>query len=171
MAIRVQSGLVIGDAAASLQGSVLSKFLSSQNGVLLAVMTTAERLLIENPAVGFVVFDSDLLGFFRYNGSAWIEIITGGGGGVNESNIVSTAVNYIATFTDYIIVGTADCEIKLPQIGANVGTVFKIFAKNATIDIVAFAGDTINNVSVQTLTAYSMVTIRAIFSNEWLIGD
>jgi len=172
VAERVQSGLVISSAAASLQASVLSKFLSSDNGILLAAMTTAERLLIQNPAVGYVVFDSDILGFFRYNGATWIEIISGtGGGGIVESNIVVTAIDYTPTFADYIIVGTANCGINLPQIGANIGAVFRIFAVNATVNVNAFAGDIINDGATKILTGYSMITIRAIFTNQWLIGD
>lgn len=52
---------------------------STTKGALIAPMTPAQRLAISAPATGLMVYDTDSLAYFQYNGSAWEKM--GGGGG------------------------------------------------------------------------------------------
>jgi len=47
---------------------------STIKGMLAPRMTTAQRTAIYSPANGLLVYDTDLSGFYFYNGSAWVKI-------------------------------------------------------------------------------------------------
>ncbi len=53
---------------------------STNKGVLVPRMTTAQRAIISNPATGLLVFDTDTGGFWFYNGSMWQDLSSGSGG-------------------------------------------------------------------------------------------
>jgi len=50
---------------------------STDKGVLIPRMTTAQRTAIASPATGLQVYDSDLNLLFYYNGSTWSSVATG----------------------------------------------------------------------------------------------
>jgi hypothetical protein len=52
---------------------------STTQGALLPRMTTTQRNAIATPATGLIVYDTTLLSFYQYNGTAWTAV--GGGGG------------------------------------------------------------------------------------------
>jgi len=54
---------------------------STSKGVLVPRMTTLERNMISAPAQGLLVYDTDSRNFWFYDG-AWIQINSGGGGGL-----------------------------------------------------------------------------------------
>ena len=51
---------------------------SVNKGMLVPRMTSAQRLLISNPATGLLVFDTNFGSFFFYNGTAWADLSAGG---------------------------------------------------------------------------------------------
>jgi hypothetical protein len=53
---------------------------STEKGVLVPRMTTAQRTAIATPATGLLVFDTSTGGFWFYNGTAWISLSGSGGG-------------------------------------------------------------------------------------------
>ena len=54
---------------------------STDKGMLVPRMTTAQRTIIASPATGLLVFDTTTGSFWFYNGATWAELA--GGGGVN----------------------------------------------------------------------------------------
>jgi hypothetical protein len=50
---------------------------STTQGALLPRMTTTQRNAIATPATGLIVYDTDLLSFYQYNGTTWA--VVGGG--------------------------------------------------------------------------------------------
>jgi len=53
---------------------------STDKGMLVPRMTTAQRTTISNPATGLLVFDTDTESFwFRETGN-WVELLNGNGG-------------------------------------------------------------------------------------------
>ncbi len=81
------------DASAMLDVS------STDKGILIPRMTTAERTAISNPATGLMVYDSDENNFWYYNGSAWTAV--GQSVFTSENGITHTINN-----SDDFIVGT-----------------------------------------------------------------
>jgi hypothetical protein len=51
---------------------------STDKGMLVPRMTTAQRTMIAAPATGLLVFDTDSGGFWFYNGTAWTNLSGGG---------------------------------------------------------------------------------------------
>lgn len=50
---------------------------STNKGVLIPRLTTAQRTAIASPAGGLLVYDSDLQSFFYFNGTTWTQFIAG----------------------------------------------------------------------------------------------
>lgn len=51
---------------------------STNKGLLIPRMTTAQRIAIASPANGLTVYDTNTLGFWFYNGAAWQNLLTVG---------------------------------------------------------------------------------------------
>lgn len=67
---------------------------STEKGMLIPRMTTAQRTAISNAATGLLVFDNTTGTFWFYNGTAWTELVGGGGSNqwtANGNNIYNTA--------------------------------------------------------------------------------
>ncbi len=58
---------------------------SSTKGLLVPRMSTAQRLAIQAPAEGLLVFDLDMDQFFYFNNQTWITFL-GSVAGINDSN-------------------------------------------------------------------------------------
>lgn len=54
---------------------------STDKGMLVPRMTTAQRTAISNAATGLLVFDNTTGTFWFYNGTVWTELVGGGGSG------------------------------------------------------------------------------------------
>lgn len=48
---------------------------STSSGLLMPRMTTLQQIQIENPATGLMVFNTDSLNFWYYNGTSWVGLI------------------------------------------------------------------------------------------------
>lgn len=68
MAIRVQGDVVVFDDKVVRPGR----------------FTTAQRNAIASPVNGMIIFNTDLVSFEGYNGTAWAAIAGGGGSGTDE---------------------------------------------------------------------------------------
>jgi Head domain of trimeric autotransporter adhesin/Chaperone of endosialidase len=86
------TGVAINTTNALPNSSALLDMTSNNKGVLIPRMTTAERNAIATPATGLLVFDNSTNSFWFYNGTAWAELVAGGGSskwnlnGINISN-------------------------------------------------------------------------------------
>lgn len=97
-------------------------------------------------------------------------LLGGGGGGVIQDNITAVAGAYTALPTDYILYATAISTITLPDI-VDVGRVYRIFANNNKVDIVADPSDNITGLGTINIKKWESLTLRAINITTWLIGD
>lgn len=70
---QVGIGTLTPDASAMLDVT------STNKGLLTPRMTTAQKAAISSPAVGLLVFDTDLNGFYYYDGSSWVSLSAAGG--------------------------------------------------------------------------------------------
>lgn len=59
---------------------------STDKGVLIPRLTTAQRQTISNAATGLLVFDTDTGGFWFYNGTSWVELSDPNGDDVWQKN-------------------------------------------------------------------------------------
>lgn len=93
----------IGDNPATINNSSLLELESTDKGILIPRMTSAQRNAISSPTMGLLVFQSDSTsGFYYYNGTAWEIIIsdvsktyTGG----RDLNVVGKGVGSTKTTT------------------------------------------------------------------------
>ncbi|MBU0764154.1 MAG: DUF1566 domain-containing protein, partial [Bacteroidetes bacterium] len=102
-------------------------------GVLIPRLTTAQRLLINNPAIGLLVFDSNEGSFFFYDGIEWKNLSSGGQVWTQTGSNI-----HLADSTNKVGVGTSAPQNKLVVQGdATTGIDEAIFA------VVSPAGDTL----------------------------
>jgi hypothetical protein len=96
------------------------------------------------------------------------------GGGVVETGIVSTNVDYAILDNDYIVNCTNTSgiiEVTLPNI-ITIGRVYRVYANKGSIKIIASGGKVINdNFPNITIKNYEMITLRLIETNVWRAGD
>lgn len=69
------------------QQSAILDVQSSSKGMLVPRLTASQRTTISNPATGLLVFDTDSVSFYFYNGSSWQNLSTPGA----TSNSIWTA--------------------------------------------------------------------------------
>ncbi len=77
-----------GIGTSSPDSSAVLDVYSSDKGMLLPRLTTTQRMNIPNPATGLLVFDSDLFGFWFFDGTQWLPL---GGSGVPIGTVVAFA--------------------------------------------------------------------------------
>src|SRR5262245_41084203 len=53
---------------------------STDKGILIPRMTTAQRTAIVSPATSLLVFDTTVGAFYYYNGSQWTALVSSAGG-------------------------------------------------------------------------------------------
>lgn len=71
------SGNIIGIGTATPAASSLVDVTSTTKGFLVPRMTTVQKNAISSPATGLIVFDTDLLYFYFYDGVSWVAITKG----------------------------------------------------------------------------------------------
>lgn len=69
--------LAINSDGSTANSTAILDVKSTNKGVLIPRMTTAQRTAIATPATGLQVYDSDLNLLFYYNGSTWSSVATG----------------------------------------------------------------------------------------------
>jgi hypothetical protein len=78
------NGVAINSTSALANASALLDMTSTTKGILIPRMTTLQRNAIVTPATGLMVYDTNLLSFWFYNGTAWTNI---NGNGVSDWNV------------------------------------------------------------------------------------
>lgn len=78
------SGVSINNTSAVANASALLDMTSATKGLLIPRMTTAQRTAISAPAIGLLVFDTNLNAFMFYDGTDWGNI---NGNGASEWNV------------------------------------------------------------------------------------
>jgi hypothetical protein len=73
--INAQENIIITeDETYQSESSALLDIYSLSKGILIPRLSSEQRTLIENPATGLLVFDTEFNNFFYYNGSIWQEL-------------------------------------------------------------------------------------------------
>lgn len=67
----------INETGANPHGSAILDVSSTNKGMLVPRMTTAQRIAIVGPANGLLVYDGNTSSFWFYDGSAWVELVSG----------------------------------------------------------------------------------------------
>jgi hypothetical protein len=79
------NGLIIEGRTAvgtsSPDNSAILDLTSTEKGILIPRMSSSQRTGISSPATGLLVFDTDAGAFYFYNGTIWVNLSAGGGGG------------------------------------------------------------------------------------------
>jgi hypothetical protein len=78
------NGVSINNTSAVANGSALLDMTSTTKGLLIPRMTTVQRIAISGPALGLLVFDTNLNAFMFFNGTDWGGI---NGNGVSDWNV------------------------------------------------------------------------------------
>ena len=60
--------------------SAIMDIVSTEKGILIPRMSSAQRNVISSPAAGLLVYDSDLNQFWYFNGTQWAALVGGGSG-------------------------------------------------------------------------------------------
>jgi hypothetical protein len=102
------SAIAISTNSAAPDGSALLDMTSTNKGILIPRMTSVQRAQITTPAAGLMVYDTDLAGFWFYNGTAWSGIGGAGGGSWNTNGI-----NIYNSNTGNVGIGTSTPQRKL----------------------------------------------------------
>ena len=84
--------IAINSDGSAPDASAMLEITSSNKGILIPRVTTAERTAITSPATGLMVYDTDENSFWYYNGTAW-STIGGGAGFTSESGITHSNNN------------------------------------------------------------------------------
>lgn len=87
----------VGIGTSTPDTSALLDIASTDKGILIPRMTTVQRNAIAVPAAALMVYDSDLMGFWYYNGTAW-QSVSGpddmwkmsGNAGTNSTHFLGT---------------------------------------------------------------------------------
>jgi hypothetical protein len=106
--------LISTDPSGTLDGSAMLEIQSSNKGLLIPRLKTADRKAISNPSPGLLVFDSELNSFFMYGKGQWNDIST-------ASEIWSQNTNgvYLSNTTQNLGVGITPRGDKKVVIRAN----------------------------------------------------
>lgn len=78
---------------------------STNKGILIPRMTSAQRTGIASPATGLLVFDTDAGGFYFYSNGDWVSL---SGGGTGSALWSSTGTNITNTNTGNVMIGVGN---------------------------------------------------------------
>ena len=83
-AFEIKEGLVVGTTPALKSPSAIVQFDSTTQGFLMPRLTTTEMNAIVNPEEGLEIYNSTTKTKWYYNGTIWINSVSGGGSGVGD---------------------------------------------------------------------------------------
>jgi trimeric autotransporter adhesin len=102
-----QNGVLIAPTNGTADNSAMLEVRSTDKGILVPRVTTAQRTAILTPATGLMVYDTDLNQFWYFNGTAWATFGTSGSttsweltgnAGTTSSNFIGTTDNVPLNF-------------------------------------------------------------------------
>ncbi|HYK45984.1 MAG TPA: hypothetical protein VEV83_12485 [Parafilimonas sp.] len=73
-------GVAINSDGTAADASAMLDVKSTTKGMLAPRMTTTQRTAIVSPAMGLLVYDTDTKSLWQFNGTAWVNMASGGGG-------------------------------------------------------------------------------------------
>lgn len=112
--VQAQQGVGINTDGSQPHGSAMLDVKSTTKGFLPPRVTDAQRLAIVSPAAGLLVYETTSNAFWMYNGSAWAQLGSGGGG----SSQWTTNGNHIySANSGNVGIGLANAEEKLHLLG------------------------------------------------------
>jgi hypothetical protein len=119
-----QSAAITTDGSNAHASSMLD-VKSTNKGMLIPRMTTAQRTAIASPAKGLLVFDNDTGDFWFYNGTAWVSLTSGGPVNVwskNGNNIQNNNSGNVGIGTSAPVARlTVDSSIMVDEANSNQG--------------------------------------------------
>ncbi|MBK9336326.1 MAG: tail fiber domain-containing protein [Lewinellaceae bacterium] len=150
---------------------------SADKGVLVPRMNKTQRELIAAPATGLLVFDTDLGGFWFYNGAAWISLSAGTATVIADTDADTKIQMEENPDEDVLRVDLAGSERLVLKRNANAKTLLELPNNSNNILVGTGAGNAMNtgagNVAIGSAalnantTGYSNTAlgIRALYSN------
>ena len=91
----ISQNVGINSTGAAPNASAMLDIVSTSSGLLVPRMTSAQKIAIASPATGLLVYQTDAgtqgIGFYFYNGIAWVPFSTNNGGWGLSGNIGTTA--------------------------------------------------------------------------------
>ena len=86
----------------SPHASALLDLTSTNKGLLMPRMTTAQRTAIISPATGLLVFDISLNAFYFFDGTIWQPLASGNAGWSTTGNAGTTVATHFVGTTDNV---------------------------------------------------------------------
>ncbi len=86
---------------------------STNKGVLVPRMTTAQRTLINSPATGLLVFDTDETSFWFFNGTTWVDLSATEEAWLKTDGSAITSINDSIYTNGDVGIGTSTPKTKL----------------------------------------------------------
>lgn len=144
----------INTTGATPDASAMLDVVSTDKGILVPRMTTAQRTAISSPATGLMVYDTSTGSFWYFNGTVWVEITNEsaddngiyGGSGTTPTNTDVTLTDilsfdggstlYLDGTSNSVGVGTAGVDAKLEVSGDIMST-----SDNARLRLMRTSGD------------------------------
>jgi hypothetical protein len=111
----VQAQNNVGIGTATPHPSAILDINSTDKGLLVPRMTSAQRTAIPSPVTGLLVFDTDSARFIFYTGSAWSSIPAGQGSGPGSWTVNGS--NQYSALGGNVGIGTASPTAKLQVLG------------------------------------------------------
>lgn len=149
----LSQNVAINSTGAAPNASAMLDITSTTTGILIPRMTTAQRTAIAAPAQGLKVYDTTTNTFWYYNGTTWVEELSGTNGWMLAGNTLGGTEKLgslngqpVRFFSNNVqrmqINGTAIGEIVLNQPGAFgyfSGDMFSVYASGANYAVNGYA--------------------------------
>ena len=140
-AIAQQQGVAITTDGSAPASSAMLDVKSTDKGMLVPRMTTAQRTAIANVVKGLLVFDNTTASFWFYNGTAWTELAAGGASSwtANGTSISNTNSGFvgIGTTTPTEKLHISNGQLRLSRTG--------LFENSVLFNMPAASGSTVEN--------------------------
>lgn len=76
LTLKGQKNIGINATGATPNASAMLDIVSTTSGVLIPRMTHHQMAIISSPATGLLVYSTDTIGFYYYNGAAWVPLLS-----------------------------------------------------------------------------------------------